>query len=51
MNKNNDRYELISYLSRKEEPLLILEILHKLSESKRFDMAVMFMSESEKKSK
>ncbi|XP_015687562.1 RNA polymerase II-associated protein 3 [Protobothrops mucrosquamatus] len=34
---------------KKEEPLLILEILHKLSESKRFDMAVMFMSEPEKK--
>ncbi|KAG8137820.1 putative RNA polymerase II-associated protein [Naja naja] len=43
------KYELISYLTRKEEPLLILEILHKLSESKRFDMAVMLMSESEKK--
>ncbi|XP_062990035.1 RNA polymerase II-associated protein 3 [Elgaria multicarinata webbii] len=33
----------------KEEPSLILEILQKLSESRRFDMAVMFMSESEKK--
>nr|XP_056702260.1 RNA polymerase II-associated protein 3 isoform X2 [Euleptes europaea] len=33
----------------KEEPSLILEILQKLSESKRFDMAVMFMSDSEKK--
>nr|XP_060633534.1 RNA polymerase II-associated protein 3 [Anolis sagrei ordinatus] len=33
----------------KEEPLLILEILQKLSESRRFDMAVMFMSDSEKK--
>uniref|UniRef100_A0A8D0C4N1 RNA polymerase II-associated protein 3 n=1 Tax=Salvator merianae TaxID=96440 RepID=A0A8D0C4N1_SALMN len=33
----------------KEEPSLILEVLQKLSESKRFDMAVMFMSESEKK--
>ncbi|KAJ6653630.1 hypothetical protein lerEdw1_009006 [Lerista edwardsae] len=32
----------------KEEPSLILEILQKLSESKRFDMAVMFMSDSEK---
>ncbi|XP_077194769.1 RNA polymerase II-associated protein 3 [Paroedura picta] len=33
----------------KEKPLLILEILQKLSESKRFDMAVMFMCDSEKK--
>ncbi|XP_054844720.1 RNA polymerase II-associated protein 3 [Eublepharis macularius] len=33
----------------KEEPSQILEILEKLSESKRFDMAVMFMSDSEKK--
>ncbi|XP_044279003.1 RNA polymerase II-associated protein 3 [Varanus komodoensis] len=37
------------YIGR-EEPSLILEILQKLSESKRFDMAVMFMSDSEKKS-
>lgn len=36
---------------RKEEPSLIFEILQKLSELKRFDMAVMFMSEPEKKSK
>uniref|UniRef100_A0A0B8RWG4 RNA polymerase II-associated protein 3 n=1 Tax=Philothamnus irregularis TaxID=1899461 RepID=A0A0B8RWG4_9SAUR len=40
---------LQDFHTKKEEPLLILEILHKLSESKRFDMAVMFMSESEKK--
>ncbi|KAJ7329764.1 hypothetical protein JRQ81_015938 [Phrynocephalus forsythii] len=33
----------------KEEPSLILEILQQLSKSKRFDMAVMFMSDSEKK--
>ncbi|XP_042325736.1 LOW QUALITY PROTEIN: RNA polymerase II-associated protein 3 [Sceloporus undulatus] len=33
----------------KEDPSLILNILQKLSESKRFDMAVMFMSDSEKK--
>ncbi|XP_015269501.1 PREDICTED: RNA polymerase II-associated protein 3 [Gekko japonicus] len=33
----------------KEKPSLILEILQKLSESKRFDMAVMFMSDSENK--
>nr|XP_020832834.1 RNA polymerase II-associated protein 3 isoform X2 [Phascolarctos cinereus] len=33
----------------KEKPSLILEILQRLSELKRFDMAVMFMSESEKK--
>ncbi|XP_064364365.1 RNA polymerase II-associated protein 3 isoform X1 [Dromaius novaehollandiae] len=33
----------------KEEPSLILEILQRLSELKRFDMAVMFMSGSEKK--
>ncbi|KAM6424807.1 RNA polymerase II-associated protein 3 [Rhynochetos jubatus] len=36
------------YIER-EEPLLILEILRRLSELKRFDMAVMFMSGSEKK--
>uniref|UniRef100_J3SD24 RNA polymerase II-associated protein 3 n=1 Tax=Crotalus adamanteus TaxID=8729 RepID=J3SD24_CROAD len=40
---------LQDFHTKKEEPLLILEILHKLSESKRFDMAVMFMSEPEKK--
>ncbi|XP_053109527.1 RNA polymerase II-associated protein 3 [Hemicordylus capensis] len=40
---------LHGFYTRKEEPSLILEILHKLSESKRFDMAVMFMSDSEKK--
>ncbi|XP_020651183.3 RNA polymerase II-associated protein 3 [Pogona vitticeps] len=33
----------------KEEPSLILEILQQLSKSKRFDMAVMFMSDAEKK--
>ncbi|XP_074126780.1 RNA polymerase II-associated protein 3 isoform X1 [Sminthopsis crassicaudata] len=33
----------------KEKPSLIFEILQRLSEVKRFDMAVMFMSESEKK--
>ncbi|ETE60197.1 RNA polymerase II-associated protein 3, partial [Ophiophagus hannah] len=42
---------LQDFHTKKEEPLLILEVLHKLSESKRFDMAVMLMSESEKKSK
>ncbi|NXU47699.1 RPAP3 protein, partial [Turnix velox] len=36
------------YIER-EEPSLILEILQRLSELKRFDMAVMFMSSSEKK--
>ncbi|NXC50173.1 RPAP3 protein, partial [Penelope pileata] len=36
------------YIGR-EEPSLILEILQRLSELKRFDMAVMFMSGSEKK--
>ncbi|KAM6435959.1 RNA polymerase II-associated protein 3 isoform 1-T3 [Liasis olivaceus] len=40
---------LQDFYTKKEEPLLVLEILHKLSESKRFDMAVMFMSETEKK--
>lgn len=34
-----------------EEPSLIFEILQRLPELKRFDMAVMFMSEPEKKSK
>ncbi|XP_074081788.1 RNA polymerase II-associated protein 3 [Macrotis lagotis] len=33
----------------KEKPSLILEILQRLSELKRFDMAIMFMSESERK--
>ncbi|XP_069485965.1 RNA polymerase II-associated protein 3 isoform X2 [Ambystoma mexicanum] len=33
----------------KEQPSLILEVLERLSELKRFDMAVMFMTESEKK--
>lgn len=33
----------------KEKPSLIFEILQRLSELKRFDMAVMFMSEPEKK--
>ncbi|XP_021240698.1 RNA polymerase II-associated protein 3 isoform X2 [Numida meleagris] len=37
------------YIER-EEPSLILEILQRLSELKRFDMSVMFMSGSEKKS-
>ncbi|NXL88667.1 RPAP3 protein, partial [Alectura lathami] len=36
------------YIER-EEPSLILEILQRLSELKRFDMAVMFMSGSERK--
>lgn len=36
------------YIER-EKPSLIFEILQRLSELKRFDMAVMFMSESEKK--
>ncbi|NWX88884.1 RPAP3 protein, partial [Nothoprocta pentlandii] len=40
---------LHDYYIEKEEPSLILEILHRLSELKRFDMAVMFMSGSEKK--
>uniref|UniRef100_A0ACB8FP02 Uncharacterized protein n=1 Tax=Sphaerodactylus townsendi TaxID=933632 RepID=A0ACB8FP02_9SAUR len=40
---------LQGFYIRKEEPSLILEILQKLSESKRFDMAVLFMSDSEKK--
>ncbi|KAJ1163493.1 hypothetical protein NDU88_003951 [Pleurodeles waltl] len=33
----------------KEPPALVLEILQRLSELKRFDMAIMFMTESEKK--
>ncbi|XP_034984059.1 RNA polymerase II-associated protein 3 isoform X1 [Zootoca vivipara] len=40
---------LQDFYTGKEEPSLILEILQKLSESKRFDMAVMFMSDSERK--
>ncbi|XP_026720140.1 RNA polymerase II-associated protein 3 isoform X2 [Athene cunicularia] len=41
---------LHDFYIEKEEPLLILEILQRLSELKRFDMAIMFMSGSEKKS-
>ncbi|XP_066114292.1 RNA polymerase II-associated protein 3 [Saccopteryx bilineata] len=37
-----------SYIER-EKPSLILEVLQRLSELKRFEMAVMFMSEPEKK--
>ncbi|XP_026720132.1 RNA polymerase II-associated protein 3 isoform X1 [Athene cunicularia] len=40
---------LHDFYIEKEEPLLILEILQRLSELKRFDMAIMFMSGSEKK--
>ncbi|NXA33699.1 RPAP3 protein, partial [Eudromia elegans] len=40
---------LHDYYIEKEEPSLILEILRRLSELKRFDMVVMFMSGSEKK--
>ncbi|NXC89562.1 RPAP3 protein, partial [Cercotrichas coryphoeus] len=40
---------LHDFYIEKEEPSLILEILRRLSELKRFDMAVMFMSGSEKK--
>ncbi|XP_027700203.1 RNA polymerase II-associated protein 3 [Vombatus ursinus] len=40
---------LHDFYIEKEKPSLILEILQRLSELKRFDMAVMFMSESEKK--
>ncbi|XP_041267163.1 RNA polymerase II-associated protein 3 isoform X1 [Onychostruthus taczanowskii] len=40
---------LHDFYIEKEEPSLILEILQRLSELKRFDMAVMFMSGSEKK--
>ncbi|NXE19720.1 RPAP3 protein, partial [Ardeotis kori] len=40
---------LHDFYIEKEQPLLILEILQRLSELKRFDMAVMFMSSSEKK--
>uniref|UniRef100_H3B266 RNA polymerase II-associated protein 3 n=1 Tax=Latimeria chalumnae TaxID=7897 RepID=H3B266_LATCH len=37
-----------SHFIKNEEPSLILEILRSLSEVKRFDMAVMFMSSAEK---
>ncbi|KAM6303464.1 RNA polymerase II-associated protein 3 isoform 1-T3 [Podargus strigoides] len=40
---------LHDFYIEKEEPSLILEILQRLSELKRFDMAVMFMSGLEKK--
>ncbi|XP_010175156.1 RNA polymerase II-associated protein 3-like, partial [Antrostomus carolinensis] len=40
---------LHDFYIEKEGPSLILEILQRLSELKRFDMAVMFMSGSEKK--
>ncbi|XP_037370063.1 RNA polymerase II-associated protein 3 isoform X1 [Talpa occidentalis] len=40
---------LHDFYIEKEKPSLIFEILQRLSEIKRFDMAVMFMSESEKK--
>ncbi|XP_006190374.1 RNA polymerase II-associated protein 3 [Camelus dromedarius] len=40
---------LHDFYIEKEKPSLIFEILQKLSELKRFDMAVMFMSEPEKK--
>ncbi|KAM7114856.1 RNA polymerase II-associated protein 3 isoform 1-T1 [Molossus nigricans] len=40
---------LHDFYIEKEKPSLILEILQRLSELKRFDMAVMFMSEPEKK--
>ncbi|NXD71134.1 RPAP3 protein, partial [Eolophus roseicapillus] len=40
---------LHDFYIEKEEPSLILEILQRLSELKRFDMAVMFMSGTEKK--
>uniref|UniRef100_A0A8C9PV54 RNA polymerase II-associated protein 3 n=1 Tax=Spermophilus dauricus TaxID=99837 RepID=A0A8C9PV54_SPEDA len=40
---------LHDFYIEKEKPSLIFEILQRLSELKRFDMAVMFMSESEKK--
>uniref|UniRef100_A0A8C0GJ40 RNA polymerase II-associated protein 3 n=1 Tax=Chelonoidis abingdonii TaxID=106734 RepID=A0A8C0GJ40_CHEAB len=42
---------LQDFYIEKEKPSLILEILQRLSELKRFDMAVMFMSDLEKKSK
>ncbi|KAM6216572.1 RNA polymerase II-associated protein 3 isoform 2-T2 [Rhynchocyon petersi] len=40
---------LHDFYIEKENPSLIFEILERLSELKRFDMAVMFMSEPEKK--
>ncbi|KAL2776511.1 RNA polymerase II-associated protein 3 isoform 2 [Daubentonia madagascariensis] len=40
---------LHDFYIEKEKPSLIFEILQRLSEVKRFDMAVMFMSETEKK--
>ncbi|XP_038596894.1 RNA polymerase II-associated protein 3 [Tachyglossus aculeatus] len=40
---------LHDFYIEKESPSLILEILQRLSELKRFDMAVMFMTEAEKK--
>ncbi|XP_045686055.1 RNA polymerase II-associated protein 3 [Phyllostomus hastatus] len=40
---------LHDFYIEKEKPSLILEILQRLSELKRFDMAVMFMSEPEKR--
>ncbi|XP_077026789.1 RNA polymerase II-associated protein 3 [Tamandua tetradactyla] len=40
---------LHDFYIEKEKPSLIFEILQRLSELKRFDMAVMFMSEPEKK--
>ncbi|NXG16488.1 RPAP3 protein, partial [Grallaria varia] len=40
---------LHDFYIEKEEPSLVLEILQRLSELKRFDMAVMFMSGPEKK--
>ncbi|XP_008590665.1 PREDICTED: RNA polymerase II-associated protein 3 [Galeopterus variegatus] len=40
---------LHDFYIEKEKPSLMFEILQRLSELKRFDMAVMFMSESEKK--
>ncbi|XP_045143170.1 RNA polymerase II-associated protein 3 [Echinops telfairi] len=44
----NNLFLYLDYF-RKENPSLIFEILQRLSELKRFDMAVMFMSEREKK--
>ncbi|XP_019398872.1 PREDICTED: RNA polymerase II-associated protein 3 isoform X2 [Crocodylus porosus] len=41
---------LHDFYIEKEEPSITLDILQRLSELKRFDMAVMFMSDSEKKS-
>lgn len=43
-------YLCLAYF-RKEKPALIFEILQRLSELRRFDMAVMFMSGPERKSK